>query len=28
MFAMFKNYIHSQLLKPISFCPGTVVKFR
>jgi len=27
MFAMFKNCIHSQLLKPI-FCPKTVVKLR
>ena len=27
MFAMFKNFIHSQLLKPI-FCPRTVVKIR
>jgi len=27
MFAMFKNFIHSQLLKPI-FCPRTVVKLR
>ena len=27
MFAMFKNSIHSQLLKPI-FCPQTVVKLR
>jgi len=26
-FAMFKNYIHSQLLKLI-FCPRTVVKLR
>jgi len=26
-FAMFKNFIHSQLLKPIS-CPPTVVKLR
>jgi len=24
---MFKNFIHSQLLKP-SFCPRTVVKLR
>jgi len=27
MFAMFKNFIHPQLLKPI-FCPRTVVKLR
>jgi len=27
MFAMFKHFIHSQLLKPI-FCPRTVVKLR
>jgi len=27
MFAMFKNFIYSQLLKPI-FCPRTVVKLR
>jgi len=27
MFAMIKNFIHSQLLKPI-FCPRTVVKLR
>jgi len=27
MFAMFKNFIHSQLSKPI-FCPRTVVKLR
>jgi len=27
MFAMFKNFIHSQLFKPI-FCPRTVVKLR
>jgi len=27
MFAMFKSFIHSQLLKPI-FCPQTVVKLR
>jgi len=27
MFAMFKNFMHSQLLTPI-FCPRTVVKLR
>jgi len=27
MFAMFKNFIYSQLFKPI-FCPRTVVKLR
>jgi len=27
MFAMFKNFMHSPLLKPI-FCPRTVVKLR
>jgi len=27
MFAMFKSFVHSQLLKPI-FCPRTVVKLR
>jgi len=27
MFAMFKNFIHSQLLKPV-FCPETIVKLR
>jgi len=27
MFTMFKNFIHSQLLKPV-FCPRTVVKLR
>jgi len=27
VFAMFKNFIHSQVLKPI-ICPQTVVKLR
>jgi len=27
MFAMFKNFIHSQRLNPI-FCPRTIVKLR